>query len=133
MTRPNTDAAWAAEHGITRGSEMTKGPAFLLKFSDGETPPSYTTVAGLRATSLNIEQPHSASIEASGIFLSPAAEIEARNHALTGSTPECELSFEDGSKMRGRFLIMRLDYAGDFNGERNYTMRLESAGDVVPA
>lgn len=23
MTRPNSDAAWAAEHGITRGSEMT--------------------------------------------------------------------------------------------------------------
>jgi predicted secreted protein len=43
------------------------------------------------------------------------------------------LSFEDGAKMRGAFLITRLDYAGDFNGERNYTLALESSGHVVTA
>jgi len=35
--------------------------------------------------------------------------------------------------MRGTFLITRLDYAGDFNGERNYTLALESSGHVVTA
>ena len=44
-----------------------------------------------------------------------------------------ELSFEDGARLRGRFLVQRLDYAGDFNGERNYTLQLESSGAVVPA
>ena len=44
-----------------------------------------------------------------------------------------ELSFEDGAKLRGKFLIQKLDYAGDFNGERNYAMQLESSGAVVPA
>jgi predicted secreted protein len=33
--------------------------------------------------------------------------------------------------MRGRFLVTRLDYAGDYNGERNYTLNLESSGVVV--
>lgn len=33
--------------------------------------------------------------------------------------------------MRGRFLVTRLDYAGDYNGERNYTLTLESSGAVV--
>jgi predicted secreted protein len=33
--------------------------------------------------------------------------------------------------MRGRFLLTRLDYSGDYNGERNYTLALESSGAVV--
>ncbi|MFN3288524.1 MAG: SAM-dependent methyltransferase [Sphingomonadaceae bacterium] len=35
--------------------------------------------------------------------------------------------------LRGRFQVTRLDYAGDFNGERTYTLTLESSGAVVPA
>ena len=42
-----------------------------------------------------------------------------------------ELSFESGERMRGRFLVSRLDYAGDYNGERNYTLSLESSGAVA--
>ncbi len=33
--------------------------------------------------------------------------------------------------MRGRFLVTRLDYAGDYNGERTYTLALESSGEVT--
>jgi predicted secreted protein len=33
--------------------------------------------------------------------------------------------------MQGRFLVSRLEYAGDFNGERNYTLALESSGEVA--
>jgi predicted secreted protein len=33
--------------------------------------------------------------------------------------------------LRGSFLVTRLEYAGDFNGERNYTLALESSGQVV--
>ena len=33
--------------------------------------------------------------------------------------------------MQGRFLVSRLDYSGDFNGERNYTLSLESSGAVA--
>jgi predicted secreted protein len=33
--------------------------------------------------------------------------------------------------MRGRFLVARLEYAGDFNGERNYSLALESSGAVT--
>ena len=35
--------------------------------------------------------------------------------------------------MRGRFLVQRLDYAGDFNRERTYSVQLESSGPVVPS
>ncbi len=131
-----------------------KGSAFLLKIGNGATPQVYDTVAGLRTTQLSINGDtvtvthkqsggwrellsgagtRSVSVSAAGIFLGSTAENAIRAHALAGTIADYELSFEDGAKLRGAFLIQRLDYAGDFNGERNYTLQLESSGAVVPA
>ena len=131
-----------------------KGSAFLLKISNGATPPVYNTVAGLRTTQLSITGDtvvitskesggwrellsgagvRQVSVSAAGIFLGSAAEAKLRANAMAGTLDDYELSFEDGEKLRGSFLIQRLDYAGDFNGERNYTLQLESSGEVVPA
>ena len=52
-------------------------------------------------------------------------------NALCGALDDYELSFESGERMQGRFLVTRLDYSGDYNGERNYTLSLESSGPVV--
>jgi TP901-1 family phage major tail protein len=130
------------------------GAAFLLKISDGATPPAYQTVAGLRTTQMSINGDtvvittkesggwrdllsgagtRSVSVSAAGIFLGSTAESAIRAHALAGTLDAYELSFEDGEKLRGQFMVQRLDYAGDFNGERNYTLQLESSGPVGPA
>jgi TP901-1 family phage major tail protein len=130
-----------------------KGSAFLLKIGDGAEPPAYGTVAGLRTTQLSINGEsvvvtnkdsagwrellsgagsRSVSVSAAGIFLGSAAESAIRGHALAGTIEAYQLSFEDGEKMEGRFLVTRLDYAGDFNGERTYALALESSGAVVP-
>lgn len=129
-----------------------KGSAFLLKIGDGAQPPVYNTVAGLRTTQMSINGEtvvvttkdsagwrellsgagsRSVSVSAAGIFLGSAAEAAVRANALAGTLDDYQLSFEDGEKMQGRFLVSRLDYAGDFNGERNYTLQLESSGEVV--
>ncbi|WP_226018168.1 phage major tail protein, TP901-1 family [Novosphingobium sp. FKTRR1] len=131
-----------------------KGSAFLLKISDGAATPTYNTVAGLRTTQLTIggelvvitskdsggwrellsgAGTRSVSVSAAGIFLGSTAEAQIRTNALAGTIAEYQLSFEDGSRLQGKFLVQRLDYAGDFNGERNYTLSLESSGAVVPA
>ena len=131
-----------------------KGSAFLLKISDGASPPAYETVAGLRTTQMTVTGEtvvitskqsggwrellsgagvRSVSVSAAGIFLGSAAEARVRANAMAGVLDAYELSFEDGEKLRGQFLIQRLDYAGDFNGERSYTMQLESSGEVQPA
>lgn len=130
------------------------GSAFLLKIGDGGSPVTYETVAGLRTTQLSINGDlvaithkrsdgwrdllsgagmRSVSVSAAGIFLGSQAEASIQAHALAGTIEDYELSFEDGAKLRGRFLIQRLDYSGDFNGERNYSVQLESSGPVVPA
>jgi len=131
-----------------------KGSAFLLKISDGATPAVYQTVAGLRTTQMSITGDtvvvtskdsggwrellsgagvRQVSVSAAGIFLGSTAEARIRANAMAGLIDDYELSFEGGEKLRGRFLIQRLDYAGDFNGERTYAIQLESSGAVVPA
>lgn len=131
-----------------------KGSAFLLKISNGATPAAYQTVAGLRTTQMSVTGDavivtskdsggwrellsgagvRSVSVSAAGIFLGSAAEAQVRANAMAGTLDDYELSFEDGERLRGKFLVQRLDYAGDFNGERNYTLQLESSGEVIPA
>ena len=133
-----------------------KGSAFLLKITNGAEPPVYQTVAGLRTTQMSIAGDsvvvtskdsagwrellsgagvRSVSVTAAGIFLGSAAEAQLRANAMNGTLDAYELSFEDGEKLRGSFLVQKLDYSGDFNGERNYTLQLESSGPItaVPA
>jgi TP901-1 family phage major tail protein len=128
-----------------------KGSAFLLKVGDGGTPLAYSTVAGLRTTQMSVNGEavnvtskdsggwrellsgagvRSVSVAGSGIFTGSAAEVRLKGNALAGVIDDYELSFEGGERMRGRFLVTRLDYAGDYNGERTYTLSLESSGVV---
>jgi TP901-1 family phage major tail protein len=131
---------------------VERGSAFLLKVGDGATPPVYATVAGLRTTQLSVNGEavvvtnkgsggwrellsgagvRSVSVSGAGVFTGSAAETRLKANALAGMLDDYELSFESGERMRGRFLVSRLDYAGDFNGERSYTLSLESSGEVV--
>jgi predicted secreted protein len=55
----------------------------------------------------------------------------SKSNALAGQIDDYELSFESGERLRGRFLVTRLDYSGDYNGERNYALSLESSGAVA--
>lgn len=131
---------------------VENGSAFLLKIGNGSAPPVFATVAGLRTTQLAVNGEavnittkdsggwrellsgagvRSVSVSAAGIFTGSAAEVRLRGHALAGTIDDYELSFESGERMRGRFLVTRLDYAGDYNGERNYTLGLESSGPVL--
>ncbi len=131
---------------------IEKGSAFLLKVGDGAATPAFATVAGLRTTQLSVNGEavvvtnkdsggwrqllsgagvRSVSVSGAGVFTGSAAEARLRGNALAGVLDDYRLSFEGGETMTGRFLVTRLDYAGDFNGERSYTLSLESSGAVV--
>lgn len=129
-----------------------KGSAFLLKVGDDASPPVFTTVAGLRTTQLTISTDtvvitnkgsggwrellsgagvRSVSLAGAGVFTGSAAEARVKASALAGTLDNYQVSFESGERITGKFLITRLDYAGDFNGERSYTVALESSGPVA--
>ena len=130
------------------------GSAFLLKIGDGATPPAFTTVAGLRTTMLSIAGElvtitnkdsggwrellsgagtRSVSVAGSGVFTGSAAEARLKTNALAGAIDDYQLRFQSGETIQGRFLLAKLDYSGDFNGERSYTLALESSGMVASA
>ena len=133
---------------------VEKGSAFLLKVGNGASPVVYATVAGLRTTQLSVNGEsvvvttkdsggwrqllsgagvRSVSVSGAGVFTGSAAETRIRGNALAGVLDDYQLAFESGQTMTGKFLVSRLDYAGDFNGERSYTLSLESSGAVVAA
>jgi TP901-1 family phage major tail protein len=133
---------------------VERGSAFLLKVGDGAATPAFATVAGLRTTQLSINGEtvvvttkdsggwrqllsgagvRSVSVSGAGVFTGSAAETRIKTNALAGVIDDYRLSFESGESMTGKFLVTRLDYAGDFNGERSYTLSLESSGPVVAA
>jgi TP901-1 family phage major tail protein len=130
------------------------GAAFLLKIGDGNTPPNFTTVAGLRTTQMSIKGQtvditnkdsggwralltgagvRSVSIAAAGIFMGSAQEARVQSNALSGSLDMYQLVFQSGHTVTGQFLVAKLDTSGDYQNERSYTMALESSGAVVTA
>jgi TP901-1 family phage major tail protein len=133
---------------------VEKGSAFLLKVGDGAATPTFATVAGMRTTQVSVNGEgvvvtskdsggwrqllsgagvRSVSVSGAGVFTGSAAEARVKGSALSGVLDDYRLTFESGESMTGRFLVTRLDYAGDFNGERSYTLSLESSGVVVAA
>lgn len=133
---------------------VEKGSAFLLKIGNGASPVAFATVAGLRTTQLSVNGEavaitskdsggwrellsgagvRSVSVSGAGIFTGSPAEARLKANALSGVLDMYRLSFESGDTLTGQFLVTRLDYAGDYNGERNYTLSLESSGAVVAA
>ena len=131
---------------------VEKGSAFLLKVGNGAAPVVYATVAGLRTTQLSINGEsvvitnkgsggwrellsgagvRSVSVSGAGVFTGSAAETRLKGKALSGDLDDFEMSFESGERLQGKFLISRLDYSGDSNGERSYALTLESSGAVV--
>lgn len=131
---------------------VEKGSAFLLKVGDGASPPAFTTVAGLRTTQMSVTGQsvdvttkdsggwrdllagagvRSVSVSGAGVFTGSAAEAQIQAGALAGTIAPYQLQFESGAAITGQFLVTRLDYAGDYNGERSYTLSLESSGPVI--
>ncbi len=131
-----------------------KGSAFLLKIGDGGLPVIFSTLAGLKTTNFSINAEtvnithkgsggwrellsgagiRSVSVSGSGVFTNSTAEARLRVKALAGDLDDYQLSFESGETIRAKFQVSRLDYAGDYNGERTYSITLESSGGLTIA
>lgn len=132
-----------------------KGRAFLAKIGDGGTPTElFTTVAGLRSTSMTINDEavditnkdsggwrellagagvKNVSVSGSGVFKNSQAEldVQAKIMATPSVIANWELEFENGAKFAGAFQVTQLQYTGEHNGERTYTWTLESSGTIA--
>lgn len=128
------------------------GRGFLVRIGDGGAPEIFSAIAGMRATSLVVNSDavditnkdsggwrellggagvRRVAVSGSGVFTDSAAEAMLRGKALAGALSNYEIVFENGDRLAGAFLVTTLDYSGDHNGERTYTLALESSGAIA--
>lgn len=129
-----------------------KGRDLLLKLDSSGTG-TYTTVAGLRASSIavnaeTVDITHqesagqwrellagagvkSATIRGQGIFRDAAADATVRQYVFAGTIRNWQIVLPDFGMVTGPFQIVSLEYAGRHDGEVTFDMALASAGELV--
>lgn len=127
-----------------------RGKDLVLKLGDGASPENFTTVAGLRATTLSlsaaaVDATHAesegrwreilaeaglrqAQISGAGVFLSDVAAASVRMLFFSGAIRRWRVLIPDFGAIEGPFHLANLDYSGAFDGEAQVSLALESAG-----
>ena len=133
-----------------------KGSALLLKIgadaSAAASADTYTTVGGLRSTSITLNQEsvdvtnkdssnarelladagvESVSVSGSGVFTDAASEGTLRTAFGGSNISNFEIIIPDFGTYQGKFHIASLEYGGEYNGEVTYSVTLESSGSVT--
>ena len=128
-----------------------RGSLVLIKVGNGADPEQFSTVGGLRTSSLVLNNHlldatsvsagtwrqllNSAGIQSlhlsgSGVFTDSAAEDTVRGYAFSNSIKNYQFIFANGDFVIGPFMIAAYERAGDHDGEEVYSIALESAGAI---
>ena len=129
-----------------------KGSALLLKIGDGASPEAFTTIGGLRSTSITMNDEavdittkdssavrallanggvQSTSISGSRVFPDAASETTLRGKFGASSFSNFQVIVPDFGTYTGAFMVASLEYAGEYNGEVTYSVTLESSGTIT--
>ncbi len=130
------------------------GASLLVKVGNGASPEVFTTVAGLRDTSISINQEtvdvtnkdssrvrtllaqggiKSFTISGSGVFTDSASEQTILTNFDGSTFSNYQLIVPDYNTFTGAFQITALEYSGTYNDSVQYSMTFESAGAVTIA
>lgn len=133
------------------------GRLVLLKVNTSGSPATYTTIAGLRDTTITVTESEvdvttkddagiryqlegnilsSVTVTGSGVFTDSATIATIRNAALAGTHRGYKIEVVDsattgGTIYTGSFRITSFEENGAFDGEANYSISLSSSGAVV--
>jgi len=133
-----------------------KGRLLLLKVGDGTSPENFTTIAGLRDTSLVINDTSvdittkdddgirklldgkfvlTMSVSGTGVFKDDATINSLRSHIMAGTHANFRVVVpgdgDAGGTYEGEFRIESLDQSGTHDGEVQYSISLASAGNIA--
>ena len=129
-----------------------KGSAMLMKVGNGGSPETFTTIGGLRSTSLTINNEsvdvtnkdssnnrtmlaaagvQSISVSGSGVFTDAASEATIKTNVLADSIDNYQFLVPDFGTFTGGFQVTSVEYAGEFNGEVTYSFSFESSGAIT--
>lgn len=128
-----------------------QGRALLVKVET--VPGSFTSVAGLRARSIQFQAQggdatnadsagawreilagagvKSASVTGAGVFKDAASDAVVRQAFFDGAIPRWQIVVPDFGTVEGPFHIAALEYAGTHDGAATFSMTLNSAGALA--
>lgn len=128
-----------------------KGSSLLIKIGDGASSEQFTTVGGLRSTSISLNDEavdvttmdsgnqrqllanggiQTISISGSGVFTDAPSEGALRTAFGASSFSNYQVIVPDFGTYEGEFMVASLEYSGEFNGEVTYSVTLEGSGSV---
>jgi TP901-1 family phage major tail protein len=129
-----------------------RGKDLLVKIGDGGSPESFTTVAGLRATTLAFNAEtidvtnsdsadmwrellaagvKSATITGSGVFKDAASDAAIRAAFFAQALANWQIAIPSFGTVSGPFKVASLQYDGPYDGELKLSMTLASAGALT--
>jgi len=133
---------------------VQKGSALLVKVGNAGSPETFTTVAGLRDTSISINAEtidvtnkdsarvrtlladagiKSFSISGSGVFTDAASEQLILTNFSATTFLNYQFLVPSYNTFTGAFQVTSIEYSGSYNGEVTYSMSFESASAVTIA
>ena len=129
-----------------------RGRDILLKISDGAVPPVFTTLAGIRSRSIQLsagavdgtssESPaawreliagagvRALRVQGAGVFKDAASDTRMQDVFFTGQTETWQLIVPDFGILEGPMQITDLSWSGRHDGEAEFSVTLESAGQI---
>lgn len=132
-----------------------KGRLLLLKIGDGEVAEEFDTIAGLRDTSVTINETEvdvtskdddgirqllegnilqSVAVSGAGVFKDDETIDDLRSKMYAGEHANFQVvipgSSTAGGTYEGAFRVTSLEYSGTHDGEAQYSVSLESADEI---
>ena len=129
-----------------------KGSPLLMKIGDGASPEAFTTIGGMRSTSLTMNDEmvdvtnkdssnartilaqggvNSISVAGSGVFTDSASETTLKGKFNVSALTNYQFLVPDFGTFTGAFMLTTLEYGGEYNGEVTYSFTFESSGTIT--
>jgi TP901-1 family phage major tail protein len=129
-----------------------RGRDLLIKIGDGASPENFTSVAGLRATTLAFNSAmvditnadsadmwrelleggvKSATVSGSGVFKDAASDASLRTAFFNMAVGNFQIVIPSFGTVTGPFKITALQYDGPYDGEVKLSLSLASAGALT--
>ena len=129
-----------------------KGSALLMKIGNAGSPEVFTTIGGMRSTSMTLNDEmvdvtnkdsarartllaqggvNSMTVSGSGVFTDTASETTLRAKFDVAALTNYQFLIPDLGTYTGSFQLTSLEYAGEYNGEVTYSFTFESSGALT--
>lgn len=129
-----------------------KGSALLMKLGDGASPEAFTTIGGMRSTSLTMNDEmvdvtnkdssnartilaqggvNSITVSGSGVFTDSPSETTLKGKFNVSALTNYQFIVPDFGTFTGAFMLTTLEYGGEYNGEVTYSFTFESSGAIT--